>query len=187
MCCDRAVLLKWLSFLLYRLFLIELTDLLWVQNTLPQSPTMAQESFLALVKHPWPWTLWGEDWRFELLGVAFYAAISEGLICDCKMVRPMGFYLRSLKCLWFSQNPGSISNMVLTSVLDCPFLPRDLITGIPCRPHGVVEMLHIKTICAQQNSIKMESVIICVLQKSMVLPLEVRNTLHISPTSISNF
>lgn len=122
-----------------------------------------------------------------VLRSAFYAAISEGLICDCKMVRPMGFYLRSLKCLWFSQNPGSISNMVLTSVLDCPFLPRDLITGIPCRPHGVVEMLHIKTICAQQNSIKMESVIICVLQKSMVLPLEVRNTLHISPTSISNF
>lgn len=84
----------------------------------------------------------------------------------CKMVLWVFTFKISF---WFGPSPGSVSDMVLTGVLDCPLLPRDLMYWNSCRPCGVVETLYIEAICKLQSAIKMGSVIICVLQKTIVI------------------
>ena len=87
---------------------------------------------------------------------------------------------------WFSPNPGSTSDMVLTGVLDCPLLPCSLTYRNSLLILRVVEMLYVKAVCELHSAIKMGS-IICVLQKSMVVIFEITKMPYILLTSISNF
>lgn len=54
-----------------------------------------------------------------LVRSAFAATIPTGLICD-HVTWSCGFACQIFKMSWFSPSPDSISDMVVTGVLDCP-------------------------------------------------------------------